>query len=87
VDSLDVHDEIRADKERKRAYMSTLTARYNPDVLAGTTFLKGNEYFPVAKSKESDDEAGSASAKSQDELEAAGDDSECQEDLLEMMKK
>ena len=83
ADSSDVHEEIRADKERKRAYMSTLAARYNPDVLAGTSFLKGNEYFQVAKSKESGDEAGSASAKSED----AGSDTECQEDLLETMKK
>jgi len=60
-----VHDEVRADKERKRAYLSTLSARFNPDVLMGASFLKGNEYFHTNKSKSKESEAaGSDSEKS-----------------------
>lgn len=90
VDPSDVHDEIRADKERKRAYMSTLAARYNPDVLGGSRFLKGNEYFPIA-TKEQEDlidpdcvaSDGTDGAKS----EVVGSDSEALEDLFDQMKK
>jgi len=43
---------IRSDKEAGKAYMSTLSTKFNPDILVGSAFgkpnkafLQGNEYF------------------------------------------
>lgn len=89
-----MHEEVRADKERKRAYLSTLSARFNPDVLMGASFLKGNEYFHTNKkaSEEADDGSGvdKNSAKSEPVgLSAgAGTDGENEEDdFIDLMKK
>lgn len=31
----------------RRNYLSTISARYNPDILAGGSFIRGNQYYAV----------------------------------------
>lgn len=52
-DEDDKFEKIRADKEHKRNYLSTISARFNPDVLIGgeTQFIRGNEYHTRNKKK------------------------------------
>jgi len=38
-------NKIRQDKERRKNYLSTLSAKYNPDILAGAAFGGKNQGF------------------------------------------
>ena len=40
--------QVKKEREHKRTYLSTLSTRFNPDLLTGGTnssFIRGNEYF------------------------------------------
>ena len=58
----EMHQAKAKNREMKRSYLSTLSTKFNPDILMGSAgngnknqFLKGNEYFSKAH-KENDDE-------------------------------
>lgn len=85
-------EKIRADKEHKRNYLSTISTKFNPDVLVGGAqkFIRGNEYFSggakKSKSKKPEEakERGllTSGAEDNDSVDEDGD-----EDLLAAMKK
>ena len=44
----EIHKLKAQNRDRKRAYLSTLSTKFNPDILVGTgktAFIRGNEYF------------------------------------------
>ena len=72
-----MESKLRADKEKGKNYLSTLSARYNPDILLGDSFLKGNEYFTERALK----------ANNQTGEKSENDDASSDEDLLDQKKK
>ena len=56
------YDKIRNQREMKRSYLSTISTRYNPDLIVGSslgdakTFIRGDQYFmEQAKAKVTDE--------------------------------
>ena len=69
----DKYNQIRDQREMKRNYLSTISTRYNPDLIVGsslgkTTFIRGNEYFM--------EQATEKKAKINDEREKSDDSPE-----------
>ena len=58
------YQQIRAEREVGRNYLSTLCTRFNPDLLIGKKFVRGNEYY-AEKKKEIDDKESSKKFKSE----------------------
>ena len=95
-DKEDVEDEdekfqkIRADKEHKRNYLSTISAKFNPDLLIGgeNGFIRGNEYYSGKKKKSKSKKAVEPKERAPSDEEESSNHSEGDEDdLLETMKK
>ena len=40
------------EREIGKAYISTISTRFNPDILVGGRFIRGNEYFSAEANKD-----------------------------------
>ena len=89
-----IEDEVHLNKQKrreiKRNYLSSISTKYNPDILVGSTFIRGTEYFAKDASKAEDENNSFGSNK---ELEVIEENSkvaaeeESDEDFAAMMKQ
>lgn len=82
-----IEDEIHKIKNKKRdlrrAYLSTLSTRFNPDILVGfsdlvkdgkgITFIRGDEYFSKQKDETKEKETDSCNDQADNQTEAAAE--------------
>ena len=95
------YDKIRNQREYKRSYLSTISTRYNPDMIVGgslgetKTFIRGNEYFmeqpkpKVTDEREKSPEEGEFSEPEQpakDDKDEAEDSEQSEFDRLQKVK-